>query len=76
MKSKLTPFFPMNIKPVHIGVYLVQPYNHNGYKYYSKWNGKYWNFIDVSIQGADSEKTKSISCHNGQVIGWRGLTRG
>jgi hypothetical protein len=39
MSKKMTRWFPVNIKPVHVGVYET---NFNGYMGYSFWNGKYW----------------------------------
>jgi hypothetical protein len=39
MNEKMTRWFPVNIKPVHVGVYET---NLNGYMGYSFWNGKYW----------------------------------
>jgi hypothetical protein len=39
MNKKMTRWFPVNIKPVHVGVYET---NLNGYMGYSFWNGYYW----------------------------------
>jgi hypothetical protein len=40
MTKKMTPWFPVQIKPVHVGVYETEL---DGYlKGYSFWNGKWW----------------------------------
>jgi len=39
MTKKMTKWFPVNIKPVHVGVYETDL---GGYLGYSYWNGKYW----------------------------------
>ena len=39
MSKKMTRWFPVNIKPVHVGVYETDLAGYLGYSY---WNGKYW----------------------------------
>jgi hypothetical protein len=39
MTEKMTEWFPVNIKPVHVGVYETDLAGYLGYSY---WNGKYW----------------------------------
>ena len=47
MSKKMTRWFPVNIKPVHVGVYET---NLNGYMMgYSFWNGKYWSDTSFNL---------------------------
>jgi hypothetical protein len=39
MTEKMTEWFPVNIKPVHVGVYETDLAGYLGYSY---WNGKFW----------------------------------
>ena len=39
MSKKMTRWFPVNIKPVHVGVYETDLAGYLGYSY---WNGEYW----------------------------------
>ena len=39
MSKEMTPWFPVRIKPVHVGVYETDL---AGYLGYSFWNGKWW----------------------------------
>jgi len=39
MSKKMTHWFPVNIKPVHVGVYETDLAGYLGYSY---WNGKWW----------------------------------
>ena len=39
MTKKMTPWFPVEIKPVHVGVYATSLH---GYEGYSFWTGKSW----------------------------------
>ena len=64
-KPELTPWFPADVTPVHVGVYATQfcvdaPY--------SKWNGVHWMDSRPTIEGAD--RTKHIGAHRKS---WRGL---
>ena len=70
-KKKLTPWFNVNIKPVHIGVYETgfvddEPYNYR--MKYSYWNGKYWCNQCDSIEIANANKYIG---HQNKI--WRGL---
>ena len=69
--AKKTPWFPGNVKPVHIGVY-ERDMTHGGR--WSYWNGAFW-----CGWGASRE----VAYHNGQCgflsntqeARWRGLVR-
>lgn len=70
-KQKLTPWFNMNIKPVHIGVYetcFVDDEPDNDWMQYSYWNGKHWCNQWGSIELANANKHMGI-----QNKIWRGL---
>jgi hypothetical protein len=45
-KSKLTPWFPPEVKPVRNGVYLTRgvQFKHQGV--FRFWNGECWSFMD------------------------------
>jgi hypothetical protein len=63
---KYTPWFPPEIKPVHVGVYQV--FNDFTYAY---WGGKRWGYVELSVkQAVASKNTKFAS----QYKTWRGLT--
>jgi hypothetical protein len=66
MSKKMTPWFPVNIKPVHVGVYETDLAGYLGYSY---WNGKYWS--DTSFK-LDMERV--IKRRRGmQNKEWRGF---
>ena len=74
MKSKLTPWFPMSVNPVRVGVYKMETGSY--YPRYSKWDGTQWMFSCDSIQDASIMCSRSEDCYDGYITGWRGLTRG
>lgn len=67
---KLTPWFPGDIKPVHIGVYQrdhsvhAQPEDLG----YCLWNGEIWMVWEYDIEDA----SKSTLVSNYQNLPWRG----
>ncbi len=66
--KELTPWFPANVKPAHVGVYetLVED---GGYRY---WNGTFWYFLgrtpDRAIENARNFRGSSLG-----MLPWRGL---
>jgi len=68
--SKLTPWFPANVKPVRVGVYRVQYYNYSGFAY---WDGKQWSNLVDSV--ASAYKNHDWTDGAIQQKRWRGLTQ-
>lgn len=72
MKQKLTPWFPPEIKPVHIGVY--QRKGLNGEVYFNRWNGRFWlQGWNVKCGNSFIEANKSQSQSFLPDRKWRGL---
>lgn len=68
---KLTPWFPADIKPVHVGAYLSCEYA-DGSDFYRYWDGKRWGAAARTIQNAIILSDISFA-HQYNV--WRGLAR-
>ena len=66
---KLTPWFPLNIKPVRSGVYNTSLGNKTPYLGFSHWNGRRWSDTCASIEGAN----QAIRGNGMQDKKWRGL---
>lgn len=71
-KQKLTPWFPADVKPVHVGVY---ERNYGSKKnpdlVYCKWDGKKWMVCSSNINGANKQ-----TCHTLlQSEEWRGIQK-
>jgi hypothetical protein len=65
--SKLTPWFPPEVKPVYVGVYRTKFFaNYSGYSY---WNGSAWSFEWDSV-----EEVSRMEIGN-QDKSWRGLAK-
>ena len=62
MSKKLTPWFPDNSKPVHVGEYETR-WIMNGPQRMRHWNGEYW---------CHSRTTECCSLQN---FYWRGLAK-
>ena len=67
--SKVTPWFPVQINPVHIGVYEIGT-PASGYVRFSYWNGKRWRSREASVEQAYIYRTRIAL---GPVLRWRGL---
>ncbi len=68
-KPKLTPWFPADVKPVRVGVYLVKsPLLLTGG--FSYWDGKRWGWICYTRRDAAAEKVYPGASQDKQ---WRGL---
>lgn len=63
---KLTPWFPGDVKPVHVGVYETDRIGRFQY-----WNGKSWGYYMPSAEAAERVKA-SFSAR--QQPEWRGLS--
>lgn len=68
MSEKLTPWFPAEMRPERVGVYLR---NIGGIKKYALWDGYEWRFSADSIGDAAKSKTQSFWT----TAAWRGLTK-
>jgi hypothetical protein len=69
MNEKLTPLFPPNVKPVHVGVYpsrLPEEYNYE--EGYSHWDGITWG----NQYATPPEANKRGLCGEQEKM-WRGL---
>ena len=72
-----TPWFPLNIKPVRLGVYQIINH-HASYAHYSYWNGKFWCFTTDSPAEAVQYKEKpspSVGKMYNYYDQWRGLEK-
>lgn len=64
----LTPWFPGDVKPVHVGMYERDfGWGHA----YSYWNGEFWGQYCRTVSVAYASRGK-VSFH--QQVPWRGLT--
>lgn len=70
-KPKLTPLFPMSVKPARRGVYQFK-YG-TGFVRYSMWDGVAWRMTRSEIKNAPRSVEYSYDAGNGMAIGWRGL---
>jgi len=66
---KLTPWFPAEVKPVHVGAYLSLEYS-DGANFYRYWDGKRWGAASRNIRNALRFTNTSFAC---QENTWRGL---
>ena len=69
---KLTPWFPAEVKPVHVGVYEIYEHRRHERPTFKHWNGSFWGFASASIgqaQSADTHLGPSLV----QKCNWRGL---
>lgn len=66
--SKVTRWFPPEVKPVHIGSYETRRYEQSEEMYCSWWNGRYW-ALDSFLHGETEYIAPSIE----QDRPWRGL---
>lgn len=70
---KLTPYFPSDVKPVHIGVYEIYENRRNERPTFKHWNGKFWGFASRTIEDAQCSDTLGPSCI--QKCQWRGVAK-
>ncbi|CAJ0698065.1 hypothetical protein [Ralstonia mannitolilytica] len=73
-EDQLTPWFPAEVKPVHVGVYEVEPMQlDSGFRWpiFSYWNGKLWGTACLSRE--DAEKWGLVFKTADQNRQWRGL---
>lgn len=71
-KLKLTPLFPLSIKPARVGVY-QHKFKNDRCTYFSRWNGKYWCGNRNLLSEAGSVEDKSHAAYGTAFVGWRGL---
>lgn len=68
-KTRLTPWFPADVKPVHVGVYMTRTHEGERTPWFNKWDGHRWM---VSMYSASqAEKCKALSSYT--EFEWRGL---
>jgi hypothetical protein len=53
MSEKMTHWFPVSIKPVHVGVYEVTRGWYSDPPIYAKWDGHCWGYFSGSILYAE-----------------------
>lgn len=68
MSKKLTPWFPANVKPAHVGVYKTDA--DSIFDSYQYWNGLRWSDHAHSIKRAYSNNWVPSPYQN---VKWRGL---
>lgn len=72
-----TPWFPLSINPVRVGVYQIINQYAN-YAHYSYWNGKFWCYTTDSPADAVKYKNRaspSVGKMNDYYNHWRGLEK-
>jgi hypothetical protein len=69
MSAKLTPWFPADVKPVHVGVYQREDCD-TGRPYYYFWNGDFFEFGGRSAP-EDVKRNDWPTISEGER--WRGL---
>jgi hypothetical protein len=67
MSKKHTPWFPADVKPVHVGVYQVDRVHA-----YQHWNGRYWGIYCLSMAEARRRADFESMYQEHQ---WRGLAK-
>jgi hypothetical protein len=67
MSKKMTRWFSVNIKPVHVGVYETELQGYLGYSY---WNGEYWSDTSSKLDMPPHFKER----RGMQKKKWRGFT--
>lgn len=67
----LTPWFPSEIKPVHVGAYLSYEYS-DGSDFYRYWDGEHWGAASRTIENALPFSQSSFACQSNR---WCGLAR-
>jgi hypothetical protein len=67
-EQKLTPWFPADVKPVHVGVYQTTPIDSTKYQ---KWNGEYW--CAYTSDAKDAARLENSNKSKYQKVKWRGL---
>ena len=67
-KSKLTPWYPENVKPVREGVYETNMSGRFGYSY---WTGRQWS--NQSKLAVNAARSKTWTSGASQKKNWRGL---
>ena len=68
---KLTEEFPMNVNPVHPGMYRVR--DQGGEVRWARWTGARWNCAVSDFATAAKTQRISTDCYSGYIKGWRGL---
>lgn len=64
---KLTPWYPDDVRPAHVGVYM-RDYTYGNF--FSVWNGRFWLIGDKNIKQAVKQNEMSVF----QNLPWRGFT--
>lgn len=74
-----TPWFPVSVNPVHVGVYqVVNRFTPNRLARYSFWNGQVWGICCTTPDSAfHCRETQSCDMYSGEFgrneAQWRGL---
>lgn len=71
--SKVTQWFPANIKPVHIGLYNASIAGNT--RLMRLWNGRYWSrgFYPEVMNGSEIKRAKKSKYRLQDCVKWRGL---
>jgi hypothetical protein len=67
---RLTNWFPAEINPVHVGVYLIDRGSQG--KWFRHWNGSYWSLCGENVNEADEKKMVKSPA---PAFPWRGIFR-
>lgn len=67
--TKLSPVFPPEVKPYHVGVYIASV-NKKGVIFYRRWDGEDWYYGDTDKEAAARSERKWPKA---APLWWRGL---
>lgn len=75
VRDKLTPWFGMDVNPVHEGVYRLRGKYDPGDEYaYSHWDGKVWGIVMMLPDFAERSAGQASKAARVLYDGWRGVT--
>ena len=73
-QPKLTGLYPLSIKPVRVGVYVVE-FSYSRKRHFARWNGKFWCAASYERDVAAEEKRRSFAVYDLYFAGWRGQVK-
>lgn len=79
-QPKLTPWFPADVRPAHVGFYQVDWSSEVGRKatqatqWFALWDGSRWSWMDVDQEGATRYYERG-HYHLAGTLAWRGVAQ-
>lgn len=71
---KLTAWYPMEVLPVRVGVYEMNPRDLDIFVY-CKYSGAQWLAANTTVEKAAVENQRSGGCYSGHILNWRGILK-